>query len=68
MAIVSWVIFEPDLCRGVTFTFFHSVGIMFCWIVKLKMTNNGEARASDPSFSRQDGIPLTPELSSVLNL
>ena len=41
---------------------------MFCWIVKLKMTNNGEARASDPSFSRQDGIPLTPGLSSVLNL
>ena len=24
------------------------------------MTDNGEARASDPSLSRRDGIPSTP--------
>ena len=52
--------FVPDLCRGVTFAFFHSAGITFRWIVKLKMTDNVEARASAPSLSRRDGIPSTP--------
>ena len=43
--------------QSVTFAFFYSAGITFCWIVKLKMTDNGEARASDPSLCRRDGIP-----------
>ena len=46
--------------QRVPFTFFHSAGITFCWIVQLKMTDNGKARASDPSLSRRDGIPSTP--------
>ena len=46
--------------KGLTSLFSIPRGSHFCWIVRLKITDNSEAKASALFLSKRDDIPSTP--------